>query len=420
MTVKVSQAAVNEQNSSFTPNTIDLVANGTDSQVLTLSVKDASNNPINISEKDIDLKITSNPAKATNTTVSEWKKVSTGTYEVTVTAGTQVEKVILSPTVLGVTLPAATVKVSEGDVAELNSTLVASPKEIVADNTEESTITLTLFDENKNPIKGKEVTFNVNGVENTAISGTTEQDGIYTAKLTGTTSGTATVTASVDGKELSLKDEIKLKAGAISEEKSTITASKETISTDIEKSEITLKLVDKYDNPIEQGHVTFASSLEGGEFSKPVFDGIVYKTDFSSTAPGTANIYFSYNGITYQTVSTNVVVVENSIDIQKSSFTPEQASIQANGTDTQKFVLKLFNTTGQPVNLNDINTLWLNVDKTIIEQNTHQSRISNFIQTGEGEYTTTVTAGDCIEKIALKPQIRKLVFGPGNLMIGTN
>ena len=181
-----------------------------------------------------------------------------------------------------------------------------------------------------------------------------------------------------------------------------------------------LKLVDKYDNPIEQGHVTFASSLEGGEFSKPVFDGIVYKTDFSSTAPGTANIYFSYNGITYQTVSTNVVVVENSIDIQKSSFTPEQASIQANGTDTQKFVLKLFNTTGQPVNLNDINTLWLNVDKTIIEQNTHQSRISNFIQTGEGEYTTTVTAGDCIEKIALKPQIRKLVFGPGNLMIGTN
>ena len=259
MTVKVSQAAVNEQNSSFTPNTIDLVANGTDSQVLTLSVKDASNNPINISEKDIDLKITSNPAKATNTTVSEWKKVSTGTYEVTVTAGTQVEKVILSPTVLGVTLPAATVKVSEGDVAELNSTLVASPKEIVADNTEESTITLTLFDENKNPIKGKEVTFNVNGVENTAISGTTEQDGIYTAKLTGTTSGTATVTASVDGKELSLKDEIKLKAGAISEEKSTITASKETISTDIEKSEITLKLVDKYDNPIEQGHVTFAS-----------------------------------------------------------------------------------------------------------------------------------------------------------------
>lgn len=30
MTVKVSQAAVNEQNSSFTPNTIDLVANGTD------------------------------------------------------------------------------------------------------------------------------------------------------------------------------------------------------------------------------------------------------------------------------------------------------------------------------------------------------------------------------------------------------
>ena len=362
MTVKVSQAAVSEANSSFTPNTIDLVANGKDSQVLTLNIKDASNNPIDVSEKDIDLKITSNPAKAANTTVSEWKKVSTGTYEVTVTAGMQVEKVILSPTVSGVTLPAATVQVAEGDVAELNSTLVASPKEIVADNTEESTLTLTLLDENKNPIKGKEVTFNVDGVENTTISAVTEKNGVYSATLKGTQTGTATIKASIDGKELSLKDQIKLKAGAISEEKSTITASAPTITAGIDEAEITLKLVDGNDNPIEKGNVQFkAEGVAESHFSDVTFVDGVYKAKFSSKDFGTATISASYNNAPINNTSTQIQVIQN-IDFEVNMTQKKVKVGEANGITIFAFDA---NTTSEhiPVKNVEFEISYKNVDR---------------------------------------------------------
>ncbi|WP_320407044.1 inverse autotransporter beta domain-containing protein [Yersinia artesiana] len=77
------------------------------------------------------------------------------------------------------------------------STLLAMPKDIIADGHTASTITLTLRDAEKRPIPGQDVSFDTTLGKIGAV--TDHNDGTYSALLTGTTVGRATVSANVDG-----------------------------------------------------------------------------------------------------------------------------------------------------------------------------------------------------------------------------
>ncbi|MEL5558968.1 inverse autotransporter beta domain-containing protein, partial [Serratia ureilytica] len=80
------------------------------------------------------------------------------------------------------------------------STLTATPATLVADGKASSVLTLSLQDVHGNPIAGQAVTFAVSGVTGTELGDVTDnQDGTYTARLTGTTAGIATVNALVGG-----------------------------------------------------------------------------------------------------------------------------------------------------------------------------------------------------------------------------
>ncbi|WP_052489930.1 YrIlm family inverse autotransporter adhesin [Yersinia aldovae] len=79
-----------------------------------------------------------------------------------------------------------------------NSTLVASPTSLVADDTSTSTLTLTLKDVNNNPVTGQTVAFTTALGTLGAVS--EGSSGVYTATLTaGIVPGVASVTASVGG-----------------------------------------------------------------------------------------------------------------------------------------------------------------------------------------------------------------------------
>ncbi len=79
------------------------------------------------------------------------------------------------------------------------SSLTASPNTIVADGTAASTITLTLKDVNGNPVTGQSVTFN-SSLGGTNISNVTDAgNGVWTAKLTGNSEGSTSITANVGG-----------------------------------------------------------------------------------------------------------------------------------------------------------------------------------------------------------------------------
>ncbi|HHJ3135860.1 inverse autotransporter beta domain-containing protein [Citrobacter meridianamericanus] len=86
-----------------------------------------------------------------------------------------------------------------GEVAgEGYSTLTVDPASIVANGTAISTLTFKAKDVFGNPVTGAVVEFNVVGVKDTKVSNVNENNGVYTATLSGRFVGVATVTVTAN------------------------------------------------------------------------------------------------------------------------------------------------------------------------------------------------------------------------------
>ncbi|OPL22433.1 hypothetical protein B5S45_19320, partial [Morganella morganii] len=114
-------------------------------------------------------------------------------------AGTAPVKVFVGGTELAVNAVSVELTADSSKPESGKSVLEAAPATIVADNTKESVLTLTLRDVNGNLIPGQGVLFKAD-LSGTVISGTREAPpGIYTATLKGTNSGDAHITVTLNG-----------------------------------------------------------------------------------------------------------------------------------------------------------------------------------------------------------------------------
>lgn len=204
--VTVLAPEVNRQNSTFTPASSVLPADGKSTQVLTLALRDENNQALDIGVKDISLK--SSALKSAS--VSALTRQSAGMYTVTVTAGTDVETVSLTPAVSGITLSSAVVTVNSVTPDAGQSQFSANPETIIADNTATSTLTLVVKDAQGDPLTGLKdhLTFTVKDSNGkTPASGVITESaitesaikGIYTATLKGTTTEKYTIVPEYNG-----------------------------------------------------------------------------------------------------------------------------------------------------------------------------------------------------------------------------
>ena len=131
--VTVLAPVISESQSSFMPARSTLLADGKSTQVLTLTLKDAAGNAVDVPESEVAVG-TGEGGALKSAHISALKKTKPGIYTVTVTAGKDSEVVTLTPVVSGVTLPAARVTINDMMPAEAHSTLVANPDTIAADN----------------------------------------------------------------------------------------------------------------------------------------------------------------------------------------------------------------------------------------------------------------------------------------------
>lgn len=204
--VTVQAPEVNEQTSTFTPASSALPADGISTQLLTLTLRDENNQPVDLDVKEITLK--SNSLKSA--TVSVLTRQSAGVYAVTVTAGTDNETVTLTPSVRSITLPSAGVVIGNVVPDAGQSAFTANPAIIAADNTASSTLTLLAKDAQGNPLTGLKdnlafVVRDSSGntpaagsiTESTIIESSTK--GTYTATLQGTAPGIYTVVPEYKG-----------------------------------------------------------------------------------------------------------------------------------------------------------------------------------------------------------------------------
>lgn len=229
--VTVNAAEIRVLYSTFTPESplsssttdSDLPADGVSSEVMTLTLLDEQKQPVDVPLEDITLttKFTTRSSSSSglraqpevDATVSALTRKSSGVYEATVTAGTKVELVTITPSVRKTTLSAARVFIIKKAPNGGQSTFTASPKTVAADGIAASTLTLTAKDVAGNILPGIAGNLSVsvvdshNGIpaaDKITVSSMTETatPSIYTATIKSSLVDTLTIKPRFNGIQL--------------------------------------------------------------------------------------------------------------------------------------------------------------------------------------------------------------------------
>ncbi|WP_342191071.1 inverse autotransporter beta domain-containing protein, partial [Serratia ureilytica] len=224
--VTVLAPVISESLSSFMPASSTLLADGKSTQVLTLTLKDAQGGAVDVVESEVAIGVGDGRALK-SARLSASKKTGPGIYAVTVTAGQDGEVVALRPVVSGVTLPAARVTINDMMPAAAQSTLVATPDAIVADNRALTTLTLTLKNAAGDALSGlaSQLALAItrpDGASRTADALTLSpvkegsQKGVYTATVKGALAGKYTLVPEYNGSAIgNLSATVTLTAGVV-------------------------------------------------------------------------------------------------------------------------------------------------------------------------------------------------------------
>jgi len=255
--VTVHAPEVSRDTSTFTPVNSTLQADGKSTQVLTLTIRNAQNQTVDIAPSDISVK-SETPKSAV---LSAPVRKSAGIYEVTVTAGTDTETVSVIPTVKGVMLSSSGVSMTSMEPDAAQSQFSAAPQSIEANNTSESTLSLVVRDANGRTLSGVKdsLAFTIKDSSSATISAgaltlsaITESatNGTYTATMKGVKAGKYTITPLFNGSAIgNLSTTVTLYATVPSQEKSSITTDSTSYVAGDDMT-ITVTLNDAAGNPV--------------------------------------------------------------------------------------------------------------------------------------------------------------------------
>ncbi|WP_164699575.1 Ig-like domain-containing protein [Pseudomonas sp. BRG-100] len=165
-----------------------ITANGTDSSALVATVEDANGNPVG-SGVQVEWISSSGKLSAASSVTD-----ASGKARVTLAGTTAGDATVTAKTAAGESI-AAVALLAAGSTAKAIG-LVATPTSITANGTDSSTLVVTVQDASGNPVgAGVAVNWSTSTGKLSGTSGVTDANGKASAMLTGTTAGTATVTA---------------------------------------------------------------------------------------------------------------------------------------------------------------------------------------------------------------------------------
>ncbi|WP_181876429.1 invasin domain 3-containing protein [Yersinia wautersii] len=362
-------------NSTLIASPDSIVANGSDTSIVTLTLRDGSNSPV------------TGQSVAFTSTLGDMGTVtegSDGVYTATLTAGTVAGIASVTARVGGTSFSVTPATVSlSWDLSITNSTLIASPDSIVANGSDTSIVTLTLRDGSNSPVTGQSVAFTSTlGDMGTVTEGS---DGVYTATLTaGTVAGIASITARVGGTSFSVTPATVSLSWDLSITNSTLIASPDSIvANGSDTSTLLLTLVDSNHGPVTGQNVTFSTTMGDIGVTTSPSDGIYIATLTAGTVVGTALINVIVDGIPFGVTPVTVLMNGDSGDLSNTNSTllATPSSIVANGSDTSTVTLALRDGNNSPV---------------IGQSVTFTPSLGNMgtiTESSNGVYTATLTAG---------------------------
>src|SRR5690606_11356472 len=171
-----------------------------------------------------------------------------GTYTATFTAETPGTATITG-TVNGVAMTdTVVIDVSVGAANATTSTMETSQTSMTTDDS--ATITVRLKDSHGNFLTTGDDNVELSTDHGSLSSVTDEGNGTYTATFTAETPGTATITGTVNGDDMSAFVEVVVSVGAASPTTSTMEADKASVTTD-DSATISVRLKDAYANQLK-------------------------------------------------------------------------------------------------------------------------------------------------------------------------
>ncbi|WPU21987.1 inverse autotransporter beta domain-containing protein [Cedecea neteri] len=350
VTVLPTASVTNPLASTFTPASSVLPADGTSTQVLTLSLKDENSQPLDLDLKEIGL--TSSALKSA--TVSGFTQQSAGVFTATLTAGVDAETVTLTPSVSGTALAPAKVTIVRTLPDAGQSLFTPGPATIPADNVAVSTLTLVMKDARGNALTGlkdsltlevKDAGGNTPAAGAITASGVTESStqGTYTATLQGTLAGKYVVVPWHNGAAIpGLSAEVTLLAGAPDNLASTFTPGPATIPADsVAVSTLTLVMKDARGNAVTGLKDSLTLEIKDALGNTPPVGTITASAIAESSTPGTYTASLQgtlagkyvvvpwYNGAAIGSLSAEVTLLAGAPAGLTSTFTPGPATIPA-------------------------------------------------------------------------------------------
>ncbi|PVZ81748.1 hypothetical protein C9426_31650, partial [Serratia sp. S1B] len=208
------------------------------------------------------------------------------------------------------------------NLSTAKSQLSASPASIVADGNSASTLRLDLKDANDNPVSGQTVVF-ISSLVNSHVGSIVDHlDGTYTALLTSTEAGTATITVTVGGAPLAVNAaSVVLTADSsnLSTAKSQLSASPASIVADGNSaSTLSLTLKDANGNLVSGQTVSFVTSLGTLGAVTETSSGVYSATLTAGTLTGLANVTARVNSTALSGISSSVTLTPVPVDITMS------------------------------------------------------------------------------------------------------
>lgn len=141
-----------------------------------------------------------------------------------------------------------------------------------------------------------------------------------------------------------------------------------------------------------------------------------------------SGIAFDIKGNASERAETQVTVTQAAISVNSSSLTPTDATLTANGTAQQVFVLKVSDKDGNPVDIaaNEI-TVKTQAQQTrspqkagIKPQDSVGHSLTAFTRRAAGEYVATLTAGTMAETFTMTPVVRNMSLAASSVAISAD
>ena len=290
-TVTLNPGPPSTATSQVTPSPTAITSDGLTSSTITVQLQDANSNNLTVGGDAVVISTDVGSVTATNDN-------GDGTYTATLTS-TSPGTATLTATLGGVGIADnATVTINVGAPTTADSEVTAAPTTITTDAGSSSIVTVQLRDGGNNDLTtgGDAVAILTNPGSVTGMSD--NGDGTYTAMLTSTSPGTATVTATLGGAGITDDATVTVDVGAPSPATSQVTASPTTITTDLGSTSIvTVQLRDTNSNNLVTGGdaVVISTNLSSVTATTDNANGS-YTATLTSTTPGTATVTATLGG----------------------------------------------------------------------------------------------------------------------------